>query len=156
MDQQGLEFEEHNTNLELISKNVVENLKIVASRKNVELIYEGSPVFMNVNAKLIEEMLENLVLNAINYNIENGKVYIRLSKKRNSVMIEVQDTGIGIAEKDQKRIFERFYRVDKSRSREMGGTGLGLAIVKHIAAMYNGEITVDSKVGEGTTFTIVF
>jgi two-component system phosphate regulon sensor histidine kinase PhoR len=156
LDQKDIKFENQNINLELICKNVITNLEVVANKKGIKIIYDGSPVFMNANSKLMDELITNLVYNAINYNKNNGSVVVNLNKIDNSIILEVIDTGIGISNKDQNRIFERFYRVDKSRSKEMGGTGLGLAIVKHIVGKYDGEIEVNSEINKGTTFRIIF
>ncbi|MEO0091103.1 MAG: ATP-binding protein [candidate division WOR-3 bacterium] len=103
---------------------------------------------------LIEQMLTNLIDNAIKYNVEKGKIEIRINKINNNIKITVEDTGIGISQEHLDRIFERFYVVDKSRSRKLGGTGLGLSIVKHIVLSHNGEIKVESEVGKGTRFII--
>ena len=102
----------------------------------------------------LEQLFINLIENAIKYT-ETGEININTRKDKKSVIIEISDTGIGIARKHLSRIFERFYVVDKSRSRELGGTGLGLSIVKHIVQLHNGEINIESTLGKGTTFTIV-
>jgi len=103
----------------------------------------------------IKQILINLVDNAIKYNKINGKVYIRADREPDRmVVLRVRDTGEGIPPEHQPRVFERFYRVDKSHSREMGGTGLGLSIVKHIAQLYDGSTSVESVPGVGTTFTV--
>ena len=94
--------------------------------------------------------------NAIKYNVENGKVHIHVHRKGDHIELVVKDTGVGIAAADRERVFERFYRVDKSRSREIEGTGLGLSIVKHGVAMHKGEIKVDSALGKGTKITVMF
>jgi two-component system phosphate regulon sensor histidine kinase PhoR len=98
--------------------------------------------------------LENLVDNAIKYTPADGAVTIRWRAERDQVTIEVEDTGIGIAPTDQARVFERFYRVDKARSRELGGTGLGLSIVKHLAQAFHGSVGLVSKPRQGSTFRI--
>jgi len=103
---------------------------------------------------LIEQMLTNLIDNAIKYNVEKGKINVTVNKIDNHIKIIVEDSGIGISEEYLPRIFERFYVVDKSRSRKLGGTGLGLSIVKHIVLSHNGEIKVESEVGKGTRFII--
>jgi two-component system phosphate regulon sensor histidine kinase PhoR len=105
---------------------------------------------------LLKELIENLVHNAIQYNRENGSILVRTGQENNHPFLSVQDTGIGIPKNQQERIFERFYRIDKSRSRETGGTGLGLAIVKHIAEIHGADITVDSEPGRGTCITVSF
>ena len=102
---------------------------------------------------LLEQALNNLILNAINYS-KSDKIILKSYIQDESVFISVQDFGIGIEEKYLDRIFERFYRIDKTRSRELGGTGLGLSIVKNIIKLHRGDISVVSKINEGTTFTI--
>ena len=112
------------------------------------------PTFIMGNPDRVEQMLINLVENAIKYNKEGGSVTVQVFSNDKEANITISDTGIGIAEEHLPRMFERFYRVDKGRSRQMGGTGLGLAIVKHIVRSMGGEIEVHSKFGEGTEFLI--
>jgi two-component system phosphate regulon sensor histidine kinase PhoR len=114
----------------------------------------ASPVAVWADAEAVEQMLDNLLDNAVKYTPEGGRVTIRWRCDGGQVFIEVSDTGIGIPEADLPRIFERFYRVDKARSREMGGTGLGLSIVKHLAQAMHGSVRAASRSGQGTTFTI--
>ena len=104
---------------------------------------------------MLRELVDNLVQNAIRYNNENGEVWIEV-KMDNNPMLIVRDNGIGISKEDQSRVFERFYRVDKSRSRLTGGTGLGLAIVKHIVELHDAKINMESELGKGTRITITF
>lgn len=111
-------------------------------------------LFVHANHDQIEQVIVNLIDNAIKYTHENGIVRVTAEAKNNSVYIHVSDTGIGIMQQDLSRIFERFYRVDKARSRETGGTGLGLSIVKHIVEAHDGSVTVQSEYNHGTTFTI--
>ena len=99
-------------------------------------------------------LFNNLISNAIKYNVKDGKVFINVAYVNNKICIEVSDTGIGIPKVAQNRVFERFYRVDKGRSKKIGGTGLGLAIVKHIVNYYNGVITLESEVDKGTTIKL--
>ena len=106
--------------------------------------------------RYIYEIIYNLCDNAIRYNIENGRVIISINNESGRAMFSITDTGIGIALEHQNRIFERFYRVDKSHSKETGGTGLGLSIVKHVALLHQAEIQVESRVGEGTKMIINF
>ncbi|HMA58687.1 MAG TPA: ATP-binding protein [Halanaerobiales bacterium] len=105
-----------------------------------------------MNKSQIENLLINLIDNAIKYNKESGKIFIRAYQENGKVYLEVEDTGFGIPKEDQDRIFERFYRVDKARSKEVGGTGIGLSIVKHIVKGHNSEINVKSVEGQGTNF----
>jgi two-component system phosphate regulon sensor histidine kinase PhoR len=142
-------------NLGSIIDEVILILDAAAQKKGVKLEVEADEnIIMLVNKNRIKQMLINLVDNAIKYNVENGTVHIKASKASGKTMISIRDTGIGISEKHHSRIFERFYRVDKGRSRNMGGTGLGLSIVKHIVNLYNGDIRVVSKAGQGTEFII--
>ena len=103
--------------------------------------------------KRIYQVLNNLVINSINYGIKNGRTIISLSRTGNSILVEVKDNGIGITQEDIPRVFERFYRVDKSRSRDSGGTGLGLAIAKHIMEAHKQTISLSSTPGTGSVFT---
>src|SRR5262249_18731037 len=102
----------------------------------------------------IEQILDNLLDNAVKYTPEGGRVFVRWRREGQQVFLEVSDTGIGIPEADLPLIFERFYRVDKARSREMGGTGLGLSIIKHLTQAMHGSVRADSRPGHGTTFTV--
>jgi len=115
----------------------------------------SEPFFVKASRNRIKQVLINLVENAIKYNVANGKVYIKVERnEKNEVVIKVSDTGTGIPKEHLSRVFERFYRVDKSRSKELGGTGLGLSIVKHIAMLYGGNASVESTVGQGSEFTV--
>ena len=134
---------------------VVSMLQVNAEKKKITLNADaGEGIMIIANRDRIKQMLINLIDNAINYNVENGSVTVRAYKTEGRVVVSVKDTGIGIAQQHLSRIFERFYRVDKGRSRNMGGTGLGLSIVKHIVNLYNGDIRVDSEPGKGTEFII--
>lgn len=126
-----------------------------AKSKNIEMKVHTEPVYINSDKNLIIELIDNLVGNAVRYNVPNGKVSVSVKNKGNLCEIEVEDTGIGIPKEDTERVFERFYRVDKSRSRETGGTGLGLAIVKHIVELHGGEIKLQSKLGKGTKIIVL-
>jgi two-component system phosphate regulon sensor histidine kinase PhoR len=106
------------------------------------------------DSQKIHQMLVNLLQNAVNYTPEGGKIFVEAKKDGAGIQIEVADTGIGIPPEDLPRIFERFYRVDKGRSRELGGTGLGLAIVKHIVEAHGGRVSVESRLGQGSRFKI--
>ena len=137
-------------------EDVVKLVKRSAVNKGLALKVEVVPeLIVNGDPFLLEQMLLNLLDNAVKYT-EMGEVTLRASQKGDRVEIDVSDTGVGIPQEHLPRIFERFYRVDKARSRELGGTGLGLSIVKHIAQIHNGDIQVESHVGSGTTFTISF
>ena len=108
------------------------------------------------NRQMMEELLYNLCDNAIRYNRENGSVLVEVAPTEENAMLRVSDTGIGISKEHQERIFERFYRVDKSRSKSTGGTGLGLAIVKHIIAIHKAKLDLKSEKGKGTQITVLF
>lgn len=133
---------------------IVNQFKPLAQEKKIEIIYslcrDNLKLFGDKNR--LKQVMDNLLTNAIKYT-ENGKVEVLVEEERNNGRIIVRDTGIGIHEDDLDRIFERFYRVDKARSREVGGTGLGLAIVKHIIEAHGSKINVQSKVGEGSEFS---
>lgn len=140
---------------ELVSA-VFERLKPSADRKSVKLVSEvpiGESVFADRDA--LDQVISNLVDNAVKYNNDEGTVTVGFERVDSNVSISVTDTGIGMPQEDLARIFERFYRIDKARSRESGGTGLGLSIVKHLTESMGGSISVTSKINEGTTFTVV-
>ena len=136
--------------------DVADMLSIHAGEKQVTIDchMNSEPVNIMGNSDRVEQMLINLIENAIKYNKPGGSVTVQVFSNGEEANIAISDTGIGIAEENLPRLFERFYRVDKGRSRQMGGTGLGLAIVKHIVRSMNGEIEVHSKLGEGTEFLI--
>ena len=144
-----------NTYLRPVLASAVELSKIKAEKKNitVELICDES-IAVKINSALIEQAVLNLVDNAIKYSNDNSNVKISVQKQKKDILISVCDKGCGIEKQHLSRIFERFYVVDKSRSRKLGGTGLGLSIVKHISQVHGGCVTVESKVNEGSTFTI--
>ena len=125
-------------------------------KHNVSIEYDGEDAIIDANSDMIDELIYNLCDNAIRYNKPEGKVFISVKKDKDNVILRVQDTGIGIAKEHQVRVFERFYRVDKSRSKSTGGTGLGLAIVKHIVANLRANLILESEEGVGTTITIKF
>ncbi len=149
-----LEFEEYDILEQL--KDVFESNEMKAHFKNISLQIKtagSKEISIFADAEKIRQVLNNLILNAINYGKENGFVKVGITEENDHVIVEVEDNGIGIRQDSLSRIFERFYRIDSSRSREMGGTGLGLAIVKHIIEAHGQKITVRSKEGEGTTFS---
>ena len=139
-----------------LSKEVVEVLSVSAAKRQVTLELKGESSIIKGIRRYLYEIIYNLCDNAIRYNKENGKVVIDVSQKDGNTVLSVTDTGIGIPAEHQSRIFERFYRVDKSHSKETGGTGLGLSIVKHAVSYHDGTIKLDSKVNEGTVFTVTF
>lgn len=138
-----------------VCEDVKESLSSLAEQKKVTVEVSGSGV-IEAEKEHAVELVKNLTENAVRYNEAGGHVWLNVGKADGKTILTVKDDGIGIEDKDKERIFERFYRVDKSRSREMGGTGLGLAIVKHICAVYNADLKLESKIGEGTTVTISF
>ncbi len=138
-----------------IAMETMEGLYVNARQRGITLTYDGNPCTMLGNKDMVKELIENLVQNAIRYNNENGKVVVTVQKLDRPVLI-VMDNGIGIPAAEQQRVFERFYRVDKSRSKATGGTGLGLAIVKHIVEIHDAKIELDSAPGVGTTITVRF
>ena len=136
-------------------ERVLKRLRPIAAQRNIELIFESfRPVSAEVDEMKLSLALTNLVENGIKYNKENGWVHVSLNADHKSLCIEVADSGIGIKQEDTEHIFERFYRVDKSHSREIGGTGLGLSIARSAVVMHRGAIKVYSQIGEGTTFTV--
>jgi two-component system phosphate regulon sensor histidine kinase PhoR len=148
-----LGFEE--VDLRSIAEDVIKLVERLARGKSIELKVDIGPgITVNGDSFLLEQMLLNLLDNAVKYT-EKGEVTLRADRENGRVEIQVSDTGAGIPSRHISRIFERFYRVDKARSRDLGGTGLGLSIVKHIVQLHKGDISVHSQVGTGTTFTIV-
>lgn len=143
-------------NLKYLSNEICELLQIKAEDRNVQLSLNSQNIVMLSNKNYMNELLYNLVDNAIKYNKEGGKVDISITKNNKNIIISVKDNGVGIPKQHQSRIFERFYRVDKSRSKETGGTGLGLSIVKHIVELYDGTIDLKSIENIGTEITIKF
>lgn len=139
-----------------VAKEVVEVLTVSAAKRNIELNIDGDPCTIFGVRRYVYEIIYNLCDNAIRYNVDGGKVTIEIGKDNGRAVVFVKDTGIGIAPEHQSRIFERFYRVDKSHSKETGGTGLGLSIVKHAVQYHGGKVTLDSEVGKGTSVKIVF
>lgn len=142
-------------NLYDLTQKVLEDLQAKADKKHIQINFNGEEAILRGNPVLLNSLVYNLCDNAITYNHEKGQVNVTLKNSPDTITLEVSDTGLGIAEKDKKRIFERFYRVDKSRSKIVGGTGLGLSIVKSALDFHNGSIKVDSHLGQGTTMTVL-
>lgn len=164
LDEKSISLEKEPIELLGLSKEIAKILSASAKAKNVKLDVHGdSGKIMGVQP-VIYEMIYNLIDNAIKYNVQNGTVEVTVKEENpgkghtfgNKTAISVRDTGIGIPKNEQDRVFERFYRIDKSRSKELGGTGLGLSIVKHAAKFHDAAINLSSKEGEGSTFTITF
>lgn len=150
------EPESEQVDLFLLASQEVKSLEQEASAKNVSITLEGESVVITGVRQLLHEIIYNLCDNAIKYNVDGGMVKVEISERENDVVLAVVDSGIGIPIEHQDRIFERFYRVDKSHSKETGGTGLGLSIVKHAVQYMNGNIHLKSNPGSGTTITVVF
>ena len=143
-------------NLYQLAETCVEMLSMNAEKHHVTISLQGMESYISGNRQMIEELLYNLCDNAIRYNNENGTVKVIVYQSQKQTILVVRDTGIGIPAEHQERIFERFYRVDKSRSKSTGGTGLGLAIVKHILVKHNASIELQSELGKGTVMTVTF
>ena len=153
-DDEDMSFE--SVNLYEIAQRCVEALNINAINKGVTLNLIGEECYIRGKAQLVEELVYNLCDNAIRYNKENGNVTVTVTPLEKGASVSVKDTGIGIPKKYQERIFERFFRVDKSRSKATGGTGLGLAIVKHITQLHDAKLEISSEEGKGTEIIVTF
>ena len=154
-EKQGLGTKEHVALLPLLD-SLADSFAPIASEKGVTLSVEGCNTTVEGYPVLLRELFHNLIDNAIKYTPAGGSVKVQLSQQAGHICCTVQDTGIGIPEEHQAHVFERFYRVDKSHSRQTGGTGLGLAIVKHVAEVHQAQVQLDSKPQEGTKVTIAF
>ena len=139
-----------------LAEKCVSMLQINAEKQNVTLMLTGKSTRMMANREMMEELLYNLVSNAIRYNRPYGNVVVSVNREEEQVHLTVEDTGIGISQADQERVFERFYRVDKSRSKSTGGTGLGLAIVKHVVQCHGAKLNMQSQLGSGTRIDVIF
>lgn len=156
LDEKSVSFQQEYVDLYALAQEIINRLKSQAAKRNITLNLTGKNVEIIGVRKILDEMLYNLCDNAIKYNKENGMLEMIINETENSINFIIKDTGIGIPTAHQNRVFERFYRVDKSHSRKVGGTGLGLAIVKHGAIYHNAEIRLESKKDEGTTVTLLF
>ncbi|MFG6169394.1 sensor histidine kinase, partial [Staphylococcus aureus] len=137
-------------------RRIIDNMITQANQKNISIHTDiEKDVIVKAQESKIAQVITNLLTNAINYSYEDGDINVRVYRDDFRVIFEVQDFGIGIKLEDQQRIFERFYRVDKARSRDSGGTGLGLSITKHIVEAHQGNIEVNSQVGKGSTFKVI-
>lgn len=153
-EEQEVTFER--LNLCTLAETCVEMLSMNAEKHNVTISFQGEDSYIHANRQMMEELLYNLCDNAIRYNNQGGTVNVAVYPKEQGTVLTVSDTGIGIPKEHQERIFERFYRVDKSRSKSTGGTGLGLAIVKHIIVKHEAKINLVSENGQGTSITVTF
>ncbi len=156
LDEAGGRFEQERVDLYQLAGDVLDTLQIPAAEHHVSLQLTGSSQTVLGVPHVLREMLYNLCDNAIKYNHDGGSVTVQVTQQQRHVHVTVKDTGIGIPTDEQQRIFERFYRVDKSRSRAMGGTGLGLSIVKHGAQLHRASIDLRSEPGKGTAITVIF
>ncbi len=156
LDEESVELEKENVNLFDLTREIISRLAPQAAQKNIRLEVTGEPVTYFGIRQILDEMVYNVCENAIKYNVEGGRVSVWVGDTLEGPKITVSDTGIGIPKEHQERIFERFYRVDKSHSKERGGTGLGLSIVKHGALLHGAKVTVDSMPGKGTRMEMQF
>ena len=155
MNRTGQTMNIQQVNINDLLEQILKRLKPIAEKKNVEMVMESfRPVSAEIDETKFTLAVSNLVENAIKYNHENGWVHVSLNADHKYFYLKVEDSGLGIPQEDQAHIFERFYRVDKSHSREIGGTGLGLAIARNAVIVHRGSIKVHSNEGEGTTFTV--
>ncbi|UDI78057.1 PAS domain-containing protein [Staphylococcus taiwanensis] len=155
--EQQTELETSYVNLSELACNTIDHLQNQARYKNIEIKAEIEPeVIFEAHENKIAQVITNLLSNAINYSLEGNQVIVRVYRENINVNLEIEDFGIGIAPDDQQHIFERFYRVDKARSRDSGGTGLGLSITKHIVEAHHGTITINSELGKGSLFKVSF
>ena len=153
---EGAEMPREDVSLKVLSEEVCETLADAAKLKDVSLEVTGDDGVVNGVRRLLYEIVYNLCDNAIKYNNPGGSVKVNVAQKPGEVELRVQDTGIGISPEHQDKVFERFYRVDKSHSKQSGGTGLGLSIVKHAVQYHHGRIEISSEVGHGTTISVIF
>lgn len=156
LDERQTPYEITDIDIYKISQDVLERLQAIAKEKNISLNLIGESACISGAEKIVDEMIYNLCDNAIKYNKENGSVDVIINSSDKKVKLIVRDTGIGIPQSEQQRVFERFYRVDKSHSKKVGGTGLGLAIVKHGAMYLDAEVSLESTEGKGTSVTLEF
>lgn len=152
---EGSAMQKEDFDLLSVANEAARDLENTAAEKGVSLSVSGESVFVNGIKRLLYEVIYNLGENAVKYNVENGSVFISVAKSGENAVITVKDSGIGIAPEHQSRIFERFYRVDKSHSKSSGGTGLGLSIVKHAVMLHDGQIELESEPGCGTTIKVI-
>ncbi len=154
LDEASEEISMSNVDVYEVAKQTVEMLQEEAKEKSILLTVKGSPAVLFSSDTMTHQLLYNLIQNAIKYNKIKGRVDVAVGREGDRIVVRIKDTGIGIPESEKERIFQRFYRVDKSRSKNIGGTGLGLSIVKHILEVLKGQIQVESTLGEGTEITV--
>lgn len=156
LDEGAVELEKEEVDFYMLTREICSRLAPQAEKRHVRVEVTGEPVHYLGVRQVLDEMLYNMIENAIKYNKEGGLVSVWVGNTLQGIKIIVRDTGIGIPKEEQERIFERFYRVDKSHSKATGGTGLGLSIVKHGALMHGAKIDVDSEVNKGTKMELIF
>lgn len=156
LDEGAVELTRETVDLYVTAENTVRSLLPAAKKANVTLSLNGENAEIYGIPQLLTAVVYNLCDNAIKYNKDGGTVFVSVKNNAENIVLSVRDTGIGIPKEQQERIFERFYRVDKSHSKEVGGTGLGLSIVKHAAKLHDAKITLESEVGKGTEITVIF
>lgn len=156
LDEGAVELTRETVDLYVTAENTVRSLLPAAKKANVTLSLNGENAEIYGIPQLLTAVVYNLCDNAIKYNKDGGTVFVSVKNNAENIVLSVRDTGIGIPKEQQERIFERFYRVDKSHSKEVGGTGLGLSIVKHAAKLHDAKITLESEVGKGTGITVIF
>ena len=156
LDESNSEVPFEEVDLYELASSVLCRLEAVAGKRGISLTLSGEHATVNGVSQVLDEMVFNLCDNAVKYSRENGHVRVFVSEENGHVALRVEDDGIGIPEKDRERIFDRFYRVDKSHSKKIGGTGLGLSIVKHAAAYHDARIQLDSQLGHGTRVRVLF
>ncbi len=156
LEDEDISYESEDINLCQLVSEISNRLRNVIDKKEIDFVMDAKKddIVLNAPKQIVSEMIYNLCDNAIKYNKQGGKVVVKLSDDDKKIYINVEDTGIGIEPEHHERIFERFYRVDKSHSKEVGGTGLGLSIVKHDVSYLGGNISIDSKIGEGTSIKV--
>lgn len=156
LDEADVQLEREDFDLAALARDVAGRLKDSAKKNGVVITVIGDKTMINGVKSIVDEMLYNLLDNAVKYNKKNGRVTVTIENGQNGPTLAVTDTGIGIPQSDVDRVFERFYRVDKSHSKQVGGTGLGLSIVKHGAAFHNAKVSLESTEGKGTTVRLAF
>ena len=156
LDEKSIELEKQEVDLYLLVREICTRLAPQAEKKSVRFEVSGEHVSYNGIRQILDEMIYNLCENAVKYNVKGGKVSVWTGNTLEGPKVIVEDTGIGIPEEEKERVFERFYRVDKSHSRENGGTGLGLSIVKHGALLHDAKIQISSNLGKGTKIELIF
>lgn len=156
LDEESVELEKEDVNLYDLTREIISRLSPQAAQKDVHMELSGEPVYYNGIRQILDEMIYNVCENAVKYNNEGGRVTVWVGNTLDGPKVSVSDNGIGIPKEHQERIFERFYRVDKSHSKERGGTGLGLSIVKHGALLHGAKVNVESEPGKGTKIEMMF